>query len=166
MQCHRIYLRLGCAMSGAATPYVPMPALRARPARCAASARRHPRVNGVRARLQVRGANRHCRRARNQRSADRKPGETLVESSNPLWLFDPNIEQSQTFTPPRPGDASFGVYAWLALPLGRRRAAGVPEVRRGHHSCRVRAGQGIRFRRNDPHRLCGPNAGLAQRRFE
>ena len=80
-------------------------------------------------------------------------GATLVESTDPLWTPDPDIETDEDRLPPRAGAARAGVHARPAVPARAGRPAAVQGVRRGDRADRVHARQDVRHRHDAADRL-------------
>ena len=68
-------------------------------------------------------------------------GATLVESSDPLWQPDPDIERDEDRFPARAGAARAGFHARPPVPAGRRTASRSSGFRGGDRADRVRARQ-------------------------
>ena len=116
--------------------------------------RRHPRVDGLSAGLEDRGADRRPRPRRRSRpcsaaSSARRWWNRPIRCGSPI----PTSSTMKVDFRARAGAAGAGVHARPAVPADGRTAAGVHGVRRGDRADRVRARQGLRHGHDAADRL-------------
>ena len=90
-------------------------------------------------------------------------GATLVESSDPLWKPDPEIEPMRTDFRRALAQAGAGFHARIAVQAGSGRTAGLQGVRGSDRADRVHARKGLRHRNDAADRLFRRDGGGADR---
>ncbi len=92
-----------------------------------------------------------------------KLGATLVESSDPLWKRDADIETDENGLPDSAGAAGAGLHAGHSLPADAGGRAAVQGIRRRDPADRIRAGKSLRQRQDEADRLHAGAGGRPHR---